>query len=144
VLYREWDHDADLAAQIETTATALGKHRSADDPEGIQYTKLVSHFNNFVIPEGYLWTDAFLSLASRSFVFRKPAKDAALHIAERLISLAGSAAGQGLVCTTEQLASALHAVWPGLPDGPGDEEAHWRDLEKAVTRYLAVSRTCGG
>jgi len=136
VTYREWDYSNDLAEQIEATAAALGKHRLADDPQPTEYTKISSRFNNAVIPEGYLWEDAFLVLLPRSDLFSKPDDDSALRIAERLIELGRLVTDRGAVFTREKMASALHSVWAGLRGASWEPAQHWQNLAEAIMQHL--------
>lgn len=137
VTYREWDYSGDLAAQIDTTAAALGKHRLADDPQGSEYTKIISQFNNAVIPEGYLWEDAFFVLLPRSHLFRKPGDEAALRIAERLVDLGRIVTGKEAVFTREKMVSALHAVWPRLHGAKWEAAQHWQNLAEAIIHHFS-------
>lgn len=136
IAYREWDGTATFDNEIEDTVRAMGKHRAADDPSVSHYTKMVSHFNNVVIHEGYLWDDAFVSLVPRTTLFAKPVNEVAQRIAGKVLGLAESVTATGSTLTTEALASALHDLWPRSIGAEWDETRKEQAFENTVVQYF--------
>mgnify|MGYP006287100045 CR=1 FL=1 len=139
VHYREWDHDAPVGPQIETTVRALGQGMRFHNFISPRYLKIASRFNEEMVPQGHTWDDRFLVMVRRRMLFQKGSSFLAGLLARRISALLGLKRRDGLPVTLDAVTDAIDHVWPSLDRIEAEPDARrWGILFDALTKILIL------
>ncbi|ROQ92148.1 SIS domain-containing protein [Desulfosoma caldarium] len=136
VQYRPWNSAESFEEQIALTVRALGKHATRINQVGSRYEKIVSRFNQAVVADGLLWTDALLILVPRAFALCKPSKDVAWLLTDRTLELLSAIPNQNADERMAALERILARVWECPEVSIEDDQQRWPVLKSTLFRLL--------